>query len=213
MELDLLYNYFINNPFEFIVLLLGVVYIILEFFGNKWMWFIGFLMAVLSLYVFVDNEHYWLGAIQVYQIALSIYGFWKWQFGRKKTLNHDINGQTTARTEQPITRMPKRAWCLSLLSVAAITVILALLNDSLLKNELPWADAAITAFNLVAVVLLSQKYLEQWFFWLVYDSLMIVVSLVEGRMYFYIVLCVIYIITSIFGYFKWRRMMLESQTN
>ncbi len=198
-------EYLIANPAEFVCLILGIIYIFFQYKGNHWMWMVGFLMAVLSLSVFIKNKHYGLAAIQAYQIIISIYGFWKWQFGYRRKTN--AKHEKPKAEEQPITHAPKKMILYAIVAIAVITILLAQFNDYILKNQLPWGDALVTAINIVSIWLLAQKYLEQWYFWVAYDALLIVVSVMEDKMYFYIILCVIYIIASVFGYLNWKKMM------
>lgn len=204
-------EYLQQNWLEFIGLLLGLIYIAQEYKGTHWMWLTGFLMAAINLVVYILKDLFGLGAIQGYQVLISIYGFWAWKFGRKKIIVDDKKGETTKRTERLVTHMPIEAWVHACLAIVAITVVLGVFSDYILNSRVPWCDAVLTAFNIVAVMILTRKYLEQWFFWITYDVIFIIVSLVWTHMYFYAVLALCYIVAGIFGYFNWKRMMKEAE--
>lgn len=204
-------EYLQQNWLEFIGLLLGLIYIAQEYKGTHWMWLTGFLMAAINLVVYILKDLFGLGAIQGYQVLISIYGFWAWKFGRKKIIVDNKKGETTKRTERLVTHMPIEAWVHACFAIVAITVVLGVFSDYILNSRVPWCDAVLTAFNIVAVMILTRKYLEQWFFWITYDVIFIIVSLVWTHMYFYAVLALCYIVAGIFGYFNWKRMMKEAE--
>ena len=93
---------------------------------------------------------------------------------------------------------------LALACWAVIYYILITFTDS----TVPLADSFTTAFSIVGIWALAHKYLEQWFIW-------IAVDIVTSALYYYkgipfkASLYAIYVIIAIFGYFNWKRKMLE----
>ena len=96
------------------------------------------------------------------------------------------------------------AWVgLGLVFWLAIYLILTNFTDS----RVPVADAFTTAFSIVGIWALARKYLEQWFVW-------IVVDIVTCALYFYkdipfkASLYALYVVIAVFGYLKWKKLML-----
>ena len=107
----------------------------------------------------------------------------------------------------PIRHIPQKTlfwWLLAgLVFWAVIYYILVTFTDS----KVPIADAFTTAFSIVGIWALARKYLEQWFVW-------IVVDVVTSALYYYkgipfkASLYALYVVIAVFGYFKWRNIML-----
>ena len=92
---------------------------------------------------------------------------------------------------------------LGLVFWGVIYYLLAHFTDS----RVPIADAFTTAFSIIGIWALARKYLEQWFVW-------IVVDVVTCALYFYkdipfkASLYALYVVIAIFGYRKWKAMLM-----
>ena len=91
---------------------------------------------------------------------------------------------------------------------AAITFVLIRFTDS----PVPYGDSLTTTLSIIAMWMLAHKYIEQWLLW-------IVVNIISTGLYFWkgldttAVLFIVYSIIPIFGYFKWKRMMVEQKNS
>ena len=71
-------------------------------------------------------------------------------------------------------------------------------------SPLPYFDAALTSFSLVATLLTTQKILENWIFWVVIDAAYIIIYW-NRSLPFTAILFFIYTFIAAYGYFKWRK--------
>ena len=139
--------------------------------------------------------------MQAYYIVAGLYGLGVWLAGRK-------------RTEKPlkIANIPVRLVVPLVLIYtvlhAAIYFVLVRFTDS----SVPFWDAMTTAMSMVAMWLLSRKYIEQWLVWLVVDAVTVGLYIYKG-IPFTAGLYMLYTSLAVVGYLRWRKMMGETVQN
>lgn len=181
-------------------LLLGLIYLYLEYRADWRMWFVSVVMPINSLFVYWQAGLYADFGIDIYYVLIAVYGFWAWR-----------RGGGAQREELPIRRTPARMWPLLVLAFAVIYLALALVLIHLTDSTVPWWDALNTALSIVAMWMLARKWVEQWLVWLVVDAVSTALYVYKG-IPFYAVLYAIYTVIAWFGYRKWLRRMEEEQT-
>ena len=77
-------------------------------------------------------------------------------------------------------------------------------------STVPWADSFTTALSIVGMWMLARKYIEQWWVWCIVDVASSALY-VYKELYFTAALYAVYAIISIFGYYKWKKMMHNEQ--
>ena len=132
-------------------------------------------------------------AMQGYYILAGLYGLVVWLMGRK-------------RTERPlkIAHTPLR-FLFPLVAVygvlhAALYYLLAEFTDS----TVPFWDSMTTAMSMVAMWMLSRKYIEQWLVWLVVDAITVGLYIYKG-IPLTGALYALYTALAVAGYLRWRR--------
>ena len=76
-------------------------------------------------------------------------------------------------------------------------------------QALPYLDAFITAFSIIATWMTAKKVIQNWIFWVVIDALAI--YLYASRSFYLISgLYGLYTILSISGYFQWKKKIEKS---
>ena len=173
--------------------LLGLLYILFEYRASVWLWFVGFLMQALGIVLYYQKGLYADCGMEFYYLSMTVYGYWKWVHG------------SAEKKELPITRFPRRLIIPWLAVILAIWGIIYWLLITFTNSNVPAADSFTTALSIVGIWALAHKYLEQWFIW-------IAVDVVTCVLYFYkdipfkAGLYALYVVISIFGYKKWKRM-------
>lgn len=180
---------------------LGLLYLWLEYKANIWLWVVGMLMPCVHCILYYKSGLYADSAMQAYYIVAGLYGLGVWLAGRK-------------RTEKPlkIANIPVRLVVPLVLIYtvlhAAIYFVLVRFTDS----SVPFWDAMTTAMSMVAMWLLSRKYIEQWLVWLVVDAVTVVLYIYKG-IPFTAGLYMLYTSLAVVGYLRWRKMMGETVQN
>ncbi|HZJ79809.1 MAG TPA: nicotinamide riboside transporter PnuC [Dysgonamonadaceae bacterium] len=188
------------DPLEFVGLIIGLLYLYLEYKANIWLWPVGVIMPLVYIVIFYQSKFYADMGIYVYYFFASIYGWYIWSKSIKKA-------DEVLISQLPIKYLSKMI-ALFVIIFAAITFVLIRFTDS----PVPYGDSLTTTLSIIAMWMLAHKYIEQWLLW-------IVVNIISTGLYFWkgldttAVLFIVYSIIPIFGYFKWKRMMVEQKNS
>ena len=184
---------------EIIGAIIGLLYLYLEYKANKWLWPVGVLMPVVYVWIFFQSKFYADMGINVYYFFASIYGWVRWT-------KHQTEGD-----ELPISHTP-RHYILPLSVIgSALFAIIAFILIRFTDSPVPYGDSLTTALSILGMWMLAHKYVEQWWFWFVVNLISCGLYVWKG-LYPTSILFAIYSVISVFGYFKWKRMMAGSQT-
>lgn len=178
---------------------LGLLYLWLEYRANIWLWVVGAIMPVVHGVLYYKSGLYADSAMQCYYVAAGIYGLVVWMVGKR-------------RKESPlrISRTPLRL-ALPLVAVygvlhTALYLLLARFTDS----TVPFWDAMTTAMSMVAMWMLSRKYVEQWLVWLVVDAITVGLYIYKG-IPLTASLYLLYTALAVAGYLRWRKALHQTE--
>ena len=73
------------------------------------------------------------------------------------------------------------------------------------QASFPYLDSATTCFAVMTTYLVAKKVLENWFYWIVINTVSIYLYFSKGLM-LTTALFVVYVFMAIAGYFMWRKM-------
>lgn len=73
-------------------------------------------------------------------------------------------------------------------------------------SNVPWIDSFTTALSFIGMWMLTYKYVQQWFIWIVMDAVSCGLYIYKDVNYT-AALYGIYIIIAFFGYLKWKQIM------
>ena len=193
-------DYLRDNWIEILGTICGVVYLYQELKASIWMWLTGIIMPALSLFVYYETGLYADFGINVYYLFASVYGFFVWQFGKKKD-----------QAERPITHTPHHKYWLLTLTFTLCFVAIGFLLQAYTDSTVPWWDSFTTALSIVGMWMLARKWLEQWWTWVAVDAVSSAIYIYKG-IYFYAALYGLYTLIAIYGYFKWKQLMTQSSS-
>lgn len=182
-------------------IVLGLLYLWLEYRANIWLWAVSIVMPVVHGVLYYRSGLYADMAMNVYYVIAGFYGWIVWLRG------------SGGKSDKPVLRISKTPLHLGgiltvvgLLVWGAIYFILVHYTDS----TVPVLDSLTTAMSIVALWMLSRKYLEQWLVWLAVDAISCGLYIYKG-IPFTAGLYGLYTILAIAGYMRWRRVMLSEQ--
>ena len=92
---------------------------------------------------------------------------------------------------------------------ASITLALGFAMSQYTDANLPWLDAALTGFSLVAQYWMAQKRLQCWLLWIVLD-IIYVGMFITAELYLTAILYVAFTALAVYGWLEWRTS--EAQT-
>ena len=187
-------EFLLDHWLDIVTSVLGLLYILFEYRASAWLWLVGFVMQALGIVLYYQKGLYADCAMEVYYLAMTIYGYWRW-----------IRGSSVKKA-LPIRHFPRRLVVPWLALIGAVWALIYWLLVTFTNSNVPLADSFTTALSLVGIWALAHKYLEQWAIW-------IAVDIVSSALYFYkdipfkASLYALYVVIAICGYFNWRRLM------
>lgn len=124
---------------------------------RPWCWPVGLVSVLVYTWVFVDAKLYSDALLQVAFAVLIIYGWYRW-------LQH--MGEDGRVQVAPLP--PQRALLhLAIGSLGALALGAFMHHHT--DAALPWLDAALTAFSLVAQWWQAKRHVAAWWLWIVVD--------------------------------------------
>jgi nicotinamide mononucleotide transporter len=157
----------------------------------RWCWPVNVVAVLLYTWLFYQWKLYSDMLLQGVYVVLQGYGWWRWSQGR---LDHG---------KVQVGPLPRREGVLSLLAGAAGALSLGWLMHRHTDAALPWLDAALSAFSLVASVWAARKRIANWTLWIVLDSLYVGVFVYKG-LYPTAALYAGFVLLAIYGLRLWQ---------
>lgn len=180
------------STLEIVAVLFNIVGVWLTAQRVRWCWPVSVIAVLLYAWIFFDVKLYSDMLLQLIFAVLQGYGWWRWTTGRVDA--------GKVRVE----RLPRREALISLFAGIAGAVLLGSVMHSLTDASVPWADATLTSFSLVASVWAARKYVVSWWLWIVLDVLYV-------GMYLYKDLNLTaglyagFVVLAFYGLFAWQK--------
>lgn len=185
-------NYLLQNYVETLGVILSFCYLFFSVRGKVWLWVFGFLSAVCYSIVFFQSKFYALGLLQVYYIAMSVYGFYFW-ITRKDEDNSDF---------VKISKIGGKQAFVSLIIALGCFGLLFWIINNYTESPVPIGDSFTASLCIVGTWLLARKILENWLLFIVADIVCVGLFIYQ-QMYLTALLFVVYTVMGILGYFRW----------
>lgn len=189
-----------ENRIELLGAILGLAYILFSIKQHILTWPTGLLTSLLYIVVFFQSGFYADMGLQVYYVAISIYGWYFWLKGSHKKA---ASGETVRPG-----KIPKKALIYSIFATIAIYFGLLFILLNFTDSTVPYMDSLTTALSITATWMLAKKYIEHWLIW-------IFVDLLSAGLYAYkelwptVVLFVVYTLMAVLGYKEWKKDLTE----
>lgn len=152
-----------------------------------------------ALYAFLSYQSRLYGDAMLnafYYFPMQFIGIYMW----KK--NKSNSGQVESKS---LTN--KQRFILVLISFVAILAYSLVLKQ--LGGNIPLIDATSTVLSVIAMLLMVKQYLEQWYLWVIVNTVSIImwaVSLSQGSGdYATLLMWIIYLLNSLYGLYNWRK--------
>lgn len=182
-----------RHAWEALAVVLGVAYLLLAMRESLWCWYAAFWSTLIYLFLFWHADLPMESALQLYYLAMAVYGWWHWRRGE--------SAQTDAL---PIRTWPWHYHLLAALVLLGVSVLSGSMLTALGLGRLPYLDSFTTWGAVLSTWMVAQKLLENWLYWLVIDAVSLYLY-VDRELYLTSLLFVVYLVIVVFGYFEWRR--------
>ena len=173
----------------------SIIYVILAAKENIWCWLFGLVSVILSFVIYIQTKLYSDASLQVFYMIMSIYGWIQWK-------------QHPKNTKKLITTLTFRTHLLLFVTGLLGTFLLGRFWISY-GAALPYTDAFTTSFSMITTFLVARKILENWLYWIVIDTVCVLVY-IQRDIPLFALLFFIYAIIAIFGWLHWRKTFQQS---
>jgi nicotinamide mononucleotide transporter len=154
-------TYVTANWTELLGSLTGIVCVWLLVKQNIWNWPIGIANNIFYVFIFFKSGLFADMGLQFLYLCIALYGWWNWLHGGNN------------RSELSVARTSPKSMLGYCGITAASTAILYWLLRSFTPSTVPFADGLTTSLFLTAQFMMSRKLVENWWFWIVGDVLVI----------------------------------------
>lgn len=183
---------------ELIGTLFGLISVYLASRANILTWSTGIINEVFLFVLFFQVQLYADMFLQIYFFIVTIYGWNQWKNKKQKEQISFLSTQ-------------KRIYLFIILIVGTILFGFFFLNLHLLlphyfklKAAYPFTDSFVMMASIIATILLAQKKMENWYLWILIDSVCVILYFIKG-IYFLSLEYGLFLIIANYGFFHWRK--------
>ena len=181
-----------NSLLELTAVVFAVAYLVFAVRENILCWPAAVISTLIFLYIFWDVKLYMESGLQVYYLAMAVFGWYQWRLAN--------DGSTSLQ----VSMWSMRQHLIALSLIALLTFISGYLLNSGTDAQLPYLDSLTTWGSVVTTFMVVRKVLENWIYWLVIDSISIYLYM-DRELYFTSLLFAVYIVIIFFGWFSWSK--------
>lgn len=180
------------NPYEAVGVAFGIAAVYLTVRENVWCWPLGLVNVGLFVLVFAQARLYADMGLQVVYIGLCLYGWYEWLHGG------------TNRGALAVSRAPRKTIGLLALFGTAGAGLLGLALARHTDASLPFWDSSTTSFSLVAQLMQTRKWLENWIVWIVVDVVYVGIYVYKS-LYLTAGLYAVFLVLAVLGLRQWEQ--------
>ena len=181
---------------ETVAVVLSIAYLVLAMKENSLCWYCAFFSTAIYVVIFGDVSLYMESALNVYYMAMAIYGWHQWQRGG------------SGRQGVALSVWSGKQHLMAIGLIVLATLISGYLLSAATDARLPYIDSFTTWASILTTVMVARKVLENWLYWIVIDTVSIFLYL-DRELYQTTAMFALYLLLATIGYFAWRKKYLE----
>lgn len=180
------------SPIEAAATLFGLINVTLVVRRSMWNYPFALLMVSLYAWIFFHAKLYSDALLQLFYVAVNLYGWWNWARSRAET------GEV--RVEQ-LGHFARLAWLAGCVVAAGVWgVLMHRFTDA----AFPWWDGSIAMFSIAAQILQSRRNWESWALWILVDLAAVPLFAVKG-LWLTAGLYLVFLALSVWGLIHWTK--------
>lgn len=183
---------------ELVAAVLGLWMVACNLRVNPLGWPLAIASSLLYGLLFADSRLYGEASLQLFFVAVSLWGWWQWLRGT------DAQGGSLR-----VGRMGVRARAAALTATLAAWPLLGAVLDAATDSDVPYLDALPTVASVTAQLLLGRKRIENWPLWLGVN-LFSVGLFAYKALWLTAGLYAVFAALSLAGWAAWRRLEREA---
>jgi nicotinamide mononucleotide transporter len=178
-----------TSIYEWVAFFCSVAYVSLAAYQKKIAWIFAFISSAIYVYLCFHSRLYLDSFLQSFYVIAAVYGWVTW---------------SRPMDEKRLSRKPLKFHMVSIVIIAFLTMLLGFIMEHFTNQAAPFVDAPITLFSLFATYLVAQKVVENWWYWIVIDSICIPLFYSRG-LYVTSLLYLVYTIMAVVALIQWKR--------
>ena len=183
------------SPWDFAAVVFAILYLLLAVRENVLCWFFAFISTAIFTVLFWDVSLLMESALNVYYMVMAVYGWYQWTRG-------GTNGDQQPHALE-IQSMTGQQHVLVITAIAILSFISGYLLGEHSDAAWPYVDSFTTWASVITTYLVTRKYLQNWLYWIVIDTVSIPLYIDRG-LSLTALLFVAYVVIAVVGYLKWR---------
>lgn len=178
------------SKLEIVAVLLGIVYVLLISFSKRIGWIFGILSCGIYVWLAYENQLYLQSILQSVYVIMGVYGYFSW-----------------GNEQSKISSMQLKQHFQWGIPAVLIAVLLAYVF-SFYGQKMPYLDAFITSFSILATYFATRMWIENWLYWIVLNFLAAYMFWEQGLL-LTSGLFIINASLAVFGFFQWKKEWYE----
>lgn len=195
------------SPWELVAVISAIAYLLLAVKESVWCWLFAMISTVIYTAILWNVSLLMDSALNVYYMAMAVFGWYQWTRGGAAS-NHAIDPGNSSKRLKPqplaVRSMNTRQHSWMIAVIVVLTVISGYLLSEHSSAVWPYVDSFTTWASVLTTYLVTQKYLQNWLYWVVIDAVSIPLYIDRG-LSLTAALFAFYVVIAVFGYFKWRQ--------
>lgn len=184
---------------ETIAVLVTVSAVSLTILRSRWCWAWNFVAALLYAILFYESKLYAEVILQLVFMGMYVYGFQQWRQERDRE-----------HVELEIQKIHLKAVVLQGLIAGGMGLALGSVLHSMTDAAVPFLDAQLAAFSLLATYWTSQKYIATWPLWVVLDIIYVAMFGYKG-LFLTALLYTGLVFLAVMGWWQWLKVSHQQQ--
>jgi nicotinamide mononucleotide transporter len=179
---------------EIVAFWLGVAMVLANMRVDPVGWPLAIASSLLYALLFADSKLYGEASLQIFFVAVSLWGWWQWLRGRA------ADGQALR-----VGTMSARGRWVAALATLAGWPLLALGLKHATDSTVPWLDALPTVGSVTATVLLGRKRVENWPLWVAVNVFSVGLFAYKG-LWLTVLLYAVFAVLAVAAWREWRKL-------
>jgi nicotinamide mononucleotide transporter len=179
------------SPLEIIAVSLGLANLMLLVRRSLWNYPFGIAMVSLYFFIFFEAKLYSDALLQIFFLALNIYGWLNWNGAR-------------GESGVPVRWLGRRGFLIWAGTGIAASLLWGLLMHSRTDAAAPFWDGSVAMLSILAQLLLARRYIDNWVWWIIVDCLAVPLYWSKG-LHLTAGLYLVFLGLSIAGLVQWVR--------
>ncbi|MEX2126321.1 MAG: nicotinamide riboside transporter PnuC [Woeseia sp.] len=149
------------SPAELIAVVAAVAYLLLAIRQSILCWFFALVSTAIYVVLFIGAKLYMESVLNGFYFIMALYGWYFWHSGGD------------AQSTLPVTRWRLPIHASAIVSIVGISLLCGAVLDRYTDAAFPYIDSLTTFAAIWATFLVARKVLENWWYWLVIDTVSI----------------------------------------